>query len=351
MDIKKSSDKESAFDLLSQMGYFNNSVTEEKPCYEDAAKKQTDTSNAQVDNNDADIKEPSVDNSYSDKKDSSHEGEKILDSFVNEPKDIVNEPEISNPFEATASNEENLSLASDDSKETYDVPDNFFEKEEFIDHSYTEDRIETTEVISPEGPNLYRLFEEGQTDNAISSEVKVPNNAIGGDKKPTNNILKNTKKRNLSEDDESDNKTFDSTRVLNESGKGNVFLNSEKKYADEKEDDIEIANDIEEEIEDDNKNEIDYSQLEGRKVAPVVGKRRKSQRTAEINKKVYNIEQDMSEIDEDDMDYDGYYETVLPYDFGQNKKKFDFKRLLIVLGAVIAMALLFYYMVKKTFNA
>lgn len=349
MDIKKSSDKESAFDLLSQMGYFNNSATEEKPCDEDAAKKQTDTSNTQVDNNDADIKEPSVDNSYSDKKDSSHESEKILDSFVNEHKDVIDESESNNPFEATASNEENLSLASDDSEETYDVPDNFFEKEEFIDHSYTEDQVETTEVISPEGPNLYRLFEEGQAD-AISSEVKAPNNAIGGDKKSTNNILKNTKKRNLSEDDESDNKTFDSKKVLNESGKSNVFLNSEKKYADEKEYDIEIANDIEEESEDDNKNEIDYSQLEGRKVAPVVGKRRKSQRTAEINKKVYNIEQDMSEIDEDDMDYDGYYETVLPYDFGQNKKKFDFKRLLIVLGAVIAMALLFYYMVKKTFN-
>lgn len=342
MDIKNNSDKESAFDLLSQMGYFNSDTTEEKPSDKNTIEVEKNNITIMNSNDVAETKETST-IERSDKNN-------LSDSQPNASSSVINEAPSSNPFEATSSNDENLSLASDDSKEVYDVPEDFFEKEEFIDHSYTEDNIETTEVISPEGPNLYRLFEEGTDDNAIASEVKAPNNAIGGYKNTTNNILKNTKKRNLSEEDESDNKTFDSNKALNESGKGNIFLNSDKKYADEEDDNTKLDNIVDEEDSASEENEIDYSQLEGRKVAPVVGKRRKSQRTAEINKKVYNIEQDLSAMDEDDMDYDGYYEDVLPMDFGQNKKKFDVKRFLMILGAVALMATLFYFMVKKTFN-
>lgn len=343
MDIKNNSDKESAFDLLSQMGYFNSDTTEEKPSGKNTIEIEKDNVTV-TNNNDVVEIEKTITTEHSDKNN-------LSDSQSNMSKDIADEASSSNPFEATSSNDENLSLASDDSEEVYDVPEDFFEKEEFIDHSYTEDSVEATEIISPAGPNLYRLFEEGADDNAIASEIKAPNNAIGGYKNnTTNNILKNTKKRNLSEEDESDNKTFDSNKILNESGKGNVFLNSEKKYADEEDDDSKLGDIIEEEDTDSDENEIDYSQLEGRKAAPVVGKRRKSQRTAEINKKVYNIEQDLSAMDEDDMDYDGYYEDVLPMDFGQNKKKFNVKRFFMILGAIALMAALFYWMVKKTFN-
>jgi hypothetical protein len=90
----------------------------------------------------------------------------------------------------------------------------------------------------------------------------------------------------------------------------------------------------------------DRSDLEGRKQqTQKVEKRRKSQRTYDESKH-YKIEQDKSNIDEnEDPEYDGYYENVLPIDHDQErKKKFDVKTLLIILAMLAVCIGLIYFM-------
>lgn len=80
---------------------------------------------------------------------------------------------------------------------------------------------------------------------------------------------------------------------------------------------------------------------EGRKqVQTNTKQRRKSARSSDIDKKVYNIEHDQSEMDPEELEYDGYYENVLPIDYDSlEKQKINPKIVLAVLGGIAIFAL------------
>lgn len=89
------------------------------------------------------------------------------------------------------------------------------------------------------------------------------------------------------------------------------------------------------------------SKMEGRKKPNAKNqpqKRRQSLRNID-ERKIYEIEQDKSQLEEDDdPNYDGYYENVLPIDHDViRKKKIDPKTILILLGTIGALVAVFYF--------
>lgn len=122
---------------------------------------------------------------------------------------------------------------------------------------------------------------------------------------------------------------------------GGINFDSEKMHADEILEREKRKNAV---IEDD---DGDRSSLEGRTAnKQKQTKRRQSQRNYN-DKKIYEIEHDRSEIDEnEDPDYDGYYENVLPVDYDRDvKKNIDWKTIGIVFGFIGFIALFIFIFV------
>lgn len=141
---------------------------------------------------------------------------------------------------------------------------------------------------------------------------------------------------------EEDEETFSTS--LDTSGK-NSMLEAATMLADEKAD-YEKRKKVKIEDEDIDAKLDDRSDLEGRKQqTQKVEKRRKSQRTYDESKH-YKIEQDKSDMDEnEDPEYDGYYENVLPIDHDQERKKtFDVKVLLVILLLIVGCVGLIYFL-------
>ena len=148
------------------------------------------------------------------------------------------------------------------------------------------------------------------------------------------------KKRNVSIDDDDD----EFSTNLKESSK-NAMYETGKLLADETAD-INRRKNVK--IEEDDETLDDRSHLEGRRQqTQKVEKRRQSVRKYN-EKKFYEIEQDQSEIDENDVNYDGYYENVLPIDHDQERKtKINWKNILIVIVVIAALVGLIYLTLTK----
>lgn len=263
-------------------------------------------------------------------------------SFIDDKKENnTNKQNTDNasPFEGNSSNVENFSVASDESSEDFVLPEGFFDyNNNEKDHVFGEDIFEEQTITQKE------------VSNKIYGEEKEPDFNKETDDK-VKNILKNTKKKSYSEKDESEISEFNTNKNVSVNENKNNFI-EESKYADEKIDSEKNIGKVEnlEEDEEEKEEIVDYSQLEGRKAPPGGSKRRESKRRAEINKKVYNISQDLSDLDAADLDYDGYYENVLPVDFGKNKKKIDVKKFFVITSSVIGILILFVIMIKVVFK-
>lgn len=341
-DKSNKSDNNGTYDLLAQMGYFNNPGMNN---IDDDDQKELSSKEEIIEDAEASsLKENKKSEETTPLNTQDIDTEDIPLSKDNIEKEIIEE-ESNTLFEATSSNEENISVVEDDTEVFYDLPEDFFNSgsSNDDDHVYGDDDVVVMRNVGGE--------------DEISPEQKIPGNAISGENIPKNNtssILKNTKKRSYSEEDESEKKSFSSDIKTDSSNSANTFLN-QKRYADEEDESVKIEIDEVEEEEHEEEEKVDISQLEGRKApsskaVPGGKKRRQSERKAELDKKVYNIEQDLSDIDGEDMDYDGYYEDVLPIDFGQNKKKIDVKRLFTLIGAVIVFVVFMYFMIKIVFS-
>lgn len=145
------------------------------------------------------------------------------------------------------------------------------------------------------------------------------------------------KKRSISVEEAEDDFNTD----INTVSGGGINFDSEKIHADEILEREKRKNAV---IEED---DGDRSSLEGRTVnKQKQTKRRQSQRNYN-DKKIYEIEHDRSEIDEnEDPDYDGYYENVLPVDYDRDvKKNIDWKTIGIVFGFLGFIALFIFIFV------
>lgn len=338
------------FDLLSQFGYIGGKNSSIKIVKDENNNIDENKDNSSDNDNSQDKNNIPQDNIQKDNKsereslniDKNNKNTSFETSFIDNKKENntnKQNTDSASPFEGNSSNVENFSVASDESSEDFVLPEGFFDynnNEE--DHVFGED-------ISEE-----QAINQKEISNKIYGEEKKPDfNKETDDKVKA--ILKNTKKKSYSEKDESEISEFNTNKNISVNESKNNFM-EESKYADEKidsEKNIGRVEDLEED-EEEKKEVVDYSQLEGRKAPPGGSKRRESKRRAEINKKVYNISQDLSDLDAADLDYDGYYENVLPVDFGKNKKKIDVKKFFVITGSVIAILVLFVIMIKVVFK-
>lgn len=243
-----------------------------------------------------------------------------------EEKPIINEPLIKEdvvlkkPVEEektevdnSTTDEDSLSL---DDWDDWDNDDDFG----FAEESPTESIINTIES-------------EPELDTDLPKEQPLANRPVA--KRRDVSI----RRRSVSIEDEEE--SFSTS--LGDSNK-NSMLEAADMLADEKADyekrkNVTIEEDIDAKLD-------DRSDLEGRKQqTQKIEKRRKSQRTYDESKH-YKIEQDKSDINEDeDPEYDGYYENVLPIDHDQERKKtFDVKLLLIIFLLIGICVGLIYFM-------
>ena len=336
---KKNTDKNnqpqsqnSAFDLLSEMGYFTDSANHI------SKNDNTIAPDIKADNNKDFIKD---DQEKRFKTEKATNGEHIDE--ISETKDIVHDISDAEPndedqlFEATDSNSINLSLAKDSSETTYDVPDSFYSKDVDFDHSH-DDRPKKQKSLY----DLSAIPEEADpfvdlNDNAIAAQDIMPKKELS---------LKN--RHVVSEEDESTKKDFDTDKSVSSTDSSNRFIDNDNRYADEKADDIkhgEAQVNINEDDEEDGQDV--YAGLEGRKSNNVDKTRKHSKRRREINKKVYNINQDDMDIDPEDMDYDGYYNDVKTDDHDLPKKKSRiFLEIMKYVFIIVAVFLAFIAVIK-----
>lgn len=225
------------------------------------------------------------------------------------------------PFKPTETKKsENSMPVMSDSTVKYDLPEDFNIS---LDND-TETEALNQEEIEKE-KQLKKEFERKRTSGEVDS--------ISAKRQRNNKPIK--KKRNVSEfSDDEDFKTELTSRT------GETSMMSENTlYADEIKSQ-ELYDELKDiESEDDAPRRKRSS--EGRKqVNNNSQKRKRSSRDNDINKKIYKIEHDRSQLDPDEQEYDGYYENVLPLDHDTlQKAKIDPKIILIILGTVALVGL------------
>ena len=256
-----------------------------------------------------------------------HEEEKVETSIVPEKTEKSTSrhhsrrnrtQETALPFQPTEKKEEinvNAMPTQNTSEAKYELPDDFKVTDE--EETSLDDLIE---MIDPEEEKRLREEQEKKEAEAIAAKRKtvVP------------------KRKNFSESDDEEEQ-FDT--VLSDKSTSNFEFS--EGYADEIQD---TKRRKEAKVEDDD----DYIRperrrhVEGRKNIQSK-KRKKSSRNDDINKKIYNIEQDLSQLDPEEREYDGYYENVLPIDNGQiQKTKINPKIVLAVFAGIGLIAFAIY---------
>lgn len=239
------------------------------------------------------------------------------------------------PFTPTETKQENIMPTESTSEEKYELPENFSISEQ-------------DDASSDDGLTLEEMLKIQEEEEKIKREQEKKNRqaAIAASKAKRLSNARKQARRELSEEDEEE----DFSSELSDLSGGFSKMSSGTLYADEVADEKRRNSSSENDDDDDDvAQEETHARRrtgEGRKSTPAA-KRRGSARNADINKKVYNIEQDISQLDPEERNYDGYYENVLPIDIDdQQKNKIDFKRILILVGGIAFVALIIFITFK-----
>lgn len=234
------------------------------------------------------------------------------------------------PFQPTQKEEPTNAMPTTSSSDVkYDLPEDFNKE---IENEFNADSL--FETTPPEEEEAMRKAQAEQKDKEAE--------AIAA-KRKKNDFKK--KKKEISVDDEEE--SFNTT--LKDNSNSVHMLEKETLYADEVQENIDRKKAVVDDDDDTPVRPERHRKVEGRKNIDKADKRkrRRSAREVDINKKIYNIEQDMSQIDPEEEEYDGYYENVLPLDAGQiQKTKIDPKYILIGLGLLALIAGAIFLIVK-----
>lgn len=246
------------------------------------------------------------------------------------------EPAI--PFQPTEQPKtENIIPTVSSSDEQYELPDNFdIDSDEdlvFQDVVYISEEEISNEEKEKEQQEREKLERERE-ERAQSGESE----AISAKRKPRffgrNKASQPSSKSTTTNDDDEEDFNTD----IGERSSSSSMVSERTMYADE----IQDEKRRKEAVVVDDDDDIDSGPVkerrrsgEGRKEGRNTSERRRSSRNDDINKKIYNIELDTSQLDPEEANYDGYYENVLPVDYGnQKKRKFDKKTALLILAGV-----------------
>ena len=235
------------------------------------------------------------------------------------------------PFKPTEiKKSENAMPVASDSKAQYDLPEDF--------------NISTDADSEPDTLSQEEIEKEKQLKKEFEERKKSsPNEVESISAKKQRNSKFTRKKRTVSE--ESEEEEF-KTELTSRNGASSM-MSENTLYADEVK-----AQELHEESKDMDEDDDAPRRKrtsEGRKqVNNNAQKRKRSSRDSDINKKIYKIEHDKSQLDPEEQEYDGYYENVLPLDHDTlQKAKIDPKIILIGLG-VVAMIGLAVFIILKT---
>lgn len=235
---------------------------------------------------------------------------------VTNPAPVPNPTPAAVPFQPTEKIEPTNAMPTTNSSEAkYELPDDF---DKDVESEFNADNL--FEQTPPEEEEAMRRAQEEEKDKEAE--------AIAAKRKDSE--FKKKEKKILDDDEE---ESFNTT--LKESSNATHMLEQETLYADEVQANIDRKKAVVDDDDDTSQRPERRRRVEGRKNMDKADKRkrRRSVRDSDINKKIYNIEQDMSQVDPDEEEYDGYYENVLPLDAGQVQKfKLDPKYILIALG-------------------
>lgn len=245
------------------------------------------------------------------------------------------------PFQPTEQKQnENIIPTKSTAEEKYELPEDFS-----ISNDTEEKEVSLEEMMA----EMDRIAEEER----IHKEQEAKKNKDGknkpeaiASKKKESKFFPFRKKTTTSDDVDDEN--FN-TELVDRTG-GSSMMSKGTLYADEISDNQKKNIKIEDDDIDEEAPRERRRNSEGRKqVSTNTQKRRRSSRSSDINKKIYNIEQDLSALDPEEKEYDGYYENVLPVDHDQiQKKKLDPKYILIALGCMaligIAVAMIMFFL-------
>ena len=238
--------------------------------------------------------------------------------------------DVAVPFKPTETKKsENAMPVTSDSKVQYDLPEDF--------------NISTDNDSEQDSLNQEELEKEKQLKKEFEERKKTsPNEVESISAKKTKNSKFTRKKRTVSE--ESEEEEF-KTELTSRNGASSM-MSENTLYADEVK-----AQELHEESKDMDEDDDAPRRKrtsEGRKqVNNNAQKRKRRSRDSDINKKIYKIEHDKSQLDPEEQEYDGYYENVLPLDHDTlQKTKIDPKIILIGLGVVVMIGLAVFIILK-----
>lgn len=239
------------------------------------------------------------------------------------------------PFKPTETKKnENAMPVMEEKEEQYDLPDDFsIDNNDSDEFCSLDEMLETSEKLEEEK----KLKEELEKKKQAQKEQEMEAIAAKKPEKGTRGFFRRRKEIiNVDEEEEFN------TQLTSVDG-GKTMMEQETLYADEIENNKKYSEASTDE-DDDNSEDERIRTGEGRKqVQTNTKQRRKSSRSDDINKKIYHIEHDLSEMDPEELEYDGYYENVLPIDYDSlEKKKINPKIVLAVLGGVALIALAVY---------
>ena len=221
-------------------------------------------------------------------------------------------------------------------------------EEEYVEESAvydTEDEYIPEPYVPPILLDTTKELEQDQQSKKEESEKEEPEKKESEkeDRKPPKDISKPKrralyKKRNLSEEDESEKEEIDTT-MHRQTSLG--YNNTSELLADEKAD-LKKAENYKEEEE-----KKDKSKGEGRKAKGRKKEARKNIDKEIANRKINKIEHEQVKKNEDiDPDYDGYYENVKPIDYDKQKDNSSlFKTILTVFTLIALISGIFYILI------